>query len=137
QTSRLAGRESDGGAAYDATQPPAAKIAIDVPRVTGAEWASVQDVGAILKEIDVPPIKLARDEMLIRAGSLPPFSVQTLVPYKPDGAKTPFRDAVEKARKTLHEQLRGKHLREEWPMAGNENEFKSFVREYQEKEVAR
>src|SRR5262249_3317118 len=127
----------EGGAAYDSTQPPAAKIVVEVPRPAGEDVAPLADVRSILQEIDVPPIKLARDEMLMRPESLPTFSAKVLAAYKDDGAKTPFREAVEKARKTLNEQLKGKRLREEWQLIGNENGHKAFVKDYQEKEVAK
>src|SRR5262249_38988147 len=127
----------EGGAAYDSTQPPAAKIVVEVPRPAGEDVAPLADVRSILQEIDVPPIKLARDEMLMRPESLPTFSAKVLAAYKDDGAKTPFREAVEKARKTLNAQLKGKHLREEWQMIGDENGHKAFVKDYQEKEVAK
>jgi len=137
QTSRLSGKETEGGAAYDSTQPPAAKITFEAPRPSGEDVAPVAEVRSILAEIDVPPIRLARDDMAMRADAMPPFSAKLLVEYKSDAAKTPFRDAVEKARKTLHQQLKGKRLREEWQMIGDENGHKAFVKDYQEKEVAK
>jgi hypothetical protein len=137
QTSRLTGKEVDSGAPYDPNQPPAAKIAIEVPRPSAEGVAPLADVRAILKDIDVPPIKLTNDGMLMRAESMPPFSAKALAEYKDDGAKTPFREAVEKARATLNQQLKGKRLQEEWQMIGDENKHKAFVKDFQEKELAR
>lgn len=137
QTSRLSGKETEGGAAYDSTQAPAAKISIDMMKPTGDTVAALPDVRSILKEIDVPPLKLTRDDMLMRAESMPPFSAKVLAQYKDDGERTPFRQAVEKARQALHEQLKGKQLQEEWLLIGDENRHKIYVKEYQEKEVAR
>jgi hypothetical protein len=137
QTSRLAGTEVDGGAPYDPTQPPAAKLSIEVPRPSSEGVAPLAEVRTILKEIDVPPIKLTNDDMLMRAESMPPFSAKALAEYKDDGAKTPFREAVEKTRATLNQQLKGKRLQEEWQMIGDENKHKAFVKDFQEKELAR
>lgn len=137
QTSRLSGKETEGGAAYDSTRPPAAKITFEAPRPGGEDVAPLAEVGSILAEIDVPPIRLTREDMVMRAESMPPFSAKVLADYKSDDAKTAFRDAVEKARKTLQEQLKGKQLREEWQMIGDENRHKAFVKDYQEKEVAK
>jgi hypothetical protein len=75
--------------------------------------------------------------MLLRPDFLPPFSAQVLAQYKDDGEKSPFREAVEKARKALNDQLRGKRLPEEWRMSGTENDLKAQVKDFQEKEVAR
>jgi hypothetical protein len=96
----------------------------------------VTQVASILKEIDVPPLKLTHEDMVIHAESMPPFSAKLLDQYTSDGEMTPFREAVEKARKTLHAQLKGKRLREEWQLMGEENNHKKFVEEYQKKEVA-
>jgi hypothetical protein len=137
QTSRLSGKEAEGGAGYDPSQPPAAKFAVEVPRMDGDDMASLEEVRSILKEIDVPPLKLTREDMLVRAESMPPFSAKLLAQYKEDAVKSPFRDAVEKARRTLHEQLKGKRLQEAWPVVDNENILKAQVKDYQEKEVAR
>jgi hypothetical protein len=138
QTSRLSGSAPATGAAYDPSQPPAAKFAIEVPRPAGDDLASLGDVGSILEQIDVPPLKLTRDYMPIRPESMPPFSAKLLAEYKDDGEKTPFRLAVEKARRTLHKQLRDTPLQEEWEIFGtDENKYKAGVKDYQEKEVAR
>lgn len=136
QESRLAGQPAEEGAAYDPKQPPAPKIAVEVPQRDQAGVASQAVVASILKEIDVPPLKLTHEDMLIRAESMPPFDAKVLAQYDSDGEMTPFREAVEKARKMLHAQLKGKRLREEWDMMGDDNRHKAFVKGYQEKEVA-
>jgi hypothetical protein len=137
QTSRLSGKETEGGAAYDSTQPPADKITFEAPRAGGEDVAPLAEIRSILSEIDVPPIRVTRTDLAMRAESMPPFSAKLLADYKSDAASTPFRDAVEKARKTLNAQLKGKHLQEEWQMIGDENRHKAFVKDYQEKEVAK
>jgi hypothetical protein len=136
QESRLAGQPPEEGAAYDPKQPPAPKVAVEVPTRAKEGVASQPLVASILKEIDVPPLKLTHEDMLLRAESMPPFDAKVLDQYRPDGEMTPFREAVEKARKTLHAQLKGKRLREEWDMMGDDNGHKAFVKGYQEKEVA-
>jgi hypothetical protein len=137
QTSRLSGQETEGGAAYNATLPPAVRIVLDVPPPTGEDVAPLAEISSILAEIDVPPLRVTPEGMAMRAESMPPFSAKLLAQYKDDGGQTPLRAAVAKARKTLHEQLKGKHLREEWQMIGDENGHKAFVKDYQEKEVAK
>ena len=137
QTSRLSGKEIEGGAAYDSTQAPAAKITFDASRPSGDDVAPLTEIRSILAEIEVPPIRVTRADLAMRAESMPPFSGKVLAEYQSDAAKTPFRDAIEKARKTLNEQLKGKHLQEEWQMIGDENRHKAFVKDYQEKEVAK
>jgi hypothetical protein len=137
QVSRLAGQEAEDGAAYDPKQPPPPKLVIQGPDRGKDDIASIEQVASILKDVDVPPLKMARDDMLIRPESMPPFSTKVLDLYKPDGETTPFREAVQKARKTLHAQLKGKRLQEEWQKMGDDNRHKAFLKEYQEKEVAR
>jgi hypothetical protein len=136
QESRLSGQPAEEGAAYDPKQPQAAKIAVEVPQRDKAGVASQALVSSILKEIDVPPLKLTHEDMLIRPESMPPFEAKVLDEFKSDGEMTPFREAVEKARKTLHAQLKGKRLQEEWQMMGDDNRHKAFVKGYQEKQVA-
>jgi hypothetical protein len=137
QTSRLSGQEPEGGAAYDPKQPAPAKIDLTMPMTGGEKAAPIEQVRAILKDIEVPPLKLTRDDMLLRAESMPPFAAKKLDEYKEDGNLTPFREAVLNARKALQNQLKGKRLQEEWQMMGDENRHKAFVKEYQEREVAR
>jgi hypothetical protein len=136
QQSRLSGKEAEGGAAYDPKQPPAPKPVIRPSAGPDGGRASIDQVRAILREVDVPPVKVTRDEMLLRAESMPPFSATALEAYKADDDMTPFREAIVKARTVLNEQLKGKRLREEWQLSGTENQFKEMVKSYQEKEVA-
>ena len=89
QTSRLSGQPADDGAAYDAKEPPAPKLVLQVPQRAKEGIASLDQVASILKDIDVPPLKLTRDDMLIRAESMPPFPAKVLDLYKPDGEMTP------------------------------------------------
>jgi hypothetical protein len=137
QTSRLSGKELEGGAAYNPKEAAPPKLVIAMPQNPQGGRAAVGDVRSILKEIDVPPLKMTRDDQLLRADSMPPFAAKALEPYKADEEMTPFREAVIKARDALNQQLRGKRLREEWTMMGNETLHKQAVKDYQEKEVAR
>jgi hypothetical protein len=136
QTSRLSGKEAEGGAAYDPKQQPAAKFAVIVPPPAGEDTASLEEVRSIMKQIAVPPLKRTSDDMLLQPEAMPPFSAKLLAEYKDDGMKSPLRDAVEKAHRTLNEQL--KRLDEEWSLKGrNEANYKTYVQDYQKQEVAR
>jgi hypothetical protein len=137
QQSRLSGREAEGGAAYDPKQAPAPKLVIRPTAGPDGGRASLDLVSGILREVDVPPVKVTRDEMLLSVKSMPPFSAKALEAYKADDDMTPFREAVIKARTVLNEQLKGKRVREEWQQPGTEAQFKESVRNYQAKEVAR
>lgn len=139
QTSRLGGKEPEGGAAYDPREPLPAKLVLPAtpPSPAGGPTADLAELRAILKEIDVPPLKMTRDDQLLRPEAMPPFAAKALEPYKADAEMTGFRQAVLKARDVLNQQLRGKRLREVWTMEGDENRHKQVVKDYQEKEVAR
>jgi hypothetical protein len=136
QTSRLAGTEPEDGAAYDPAEPPPPRVE-PKPPVAAADAYPVAELRKLLKEVDLPPIKVAREEMLLRAESLPPFTARTMAAYKEgEGADTPLRKAVKAAIEALG-QLKGKTLREEWSAPADENRFKAQVTDYQKAEVAR
>jgi hypothetical protein len=136
QTSRLAGKEAEGGAPYDPAEPPPQRVEPKMP-VAAADAYPVADLRKLLQEVDLPPIKVAREEMLLRGESLPPFTARTMNAYKEaDGADTPFRKAVKAAIEALG-QLKGKALQEEWPAPADENAFKAQITDYQRREVAR
>jgi hypothetical protein len=112
QTSRLAGKEPAEGAAADPKEKAPPKVAIPTPALEGDKVADIRLVRGILREIDVPSVKKDREEMRIRAESFPLFPGKALAAYSADSAKTPFRDAVDKARSALQNQLDKERLQE-------------------------
>jgi hypothetical protein len=137
QTSRLAGKEPDGPGPYDPMEPLARTVAPRPPAAAG-DVIALDETRKLLKDIDVAPIKMTKDEMALRPESLPFFSKKTMDPYlKDDGADTDFRKAVRVAVQALNEQLsKGKRLREEWFAPPNENAFKTEITNYQRQELA-
>ncbi len=102
QESRLTGRETDSGIAYDPTQPPPpeAKLAL-APRPVGVEQ-NKKMVEAVLDQIGTPPIKVTHEQPL-RYDALPPFSPDVLKKYEdePSDPNSPLRQAVRNARAVL------------------------------------
>src|SRR5262249_42497470 len=119
QASRLTGAEAEGGAAYDPAEPPAVRPEIKLP--PSVSMKRVQD---ILKEVEVPPLKATQDEMALRASSMPLFDPKVMDQYLADEAATPFREAVRKAQAALNTGVKGKRLREEFRVPGDQNKFK-------------
>jgi hypothetical protein len=112
QTSRLAGKEPADGAAPDTTEKPPPKVGIPTPTLEGDKVAELRLVRGILREIDVPSVKKDREDMRIRAESLPLFPAKALAAYPSDAAKTPLRDAVAKAQTALQNQGDKERLQE-------------------------
>jgi hypothetical protein len=112
QTSRLAGMEPADGAAPDPREKLPPKVAIPSPTLEGDQVADLRVVRGILREIDAPPVKKDREEMRIRAESLPLFPAKALAAYTADSAKTPFREAVAKAHAALQNQGDNERLQE-------------------------
>src|SRR5206468_1096227 len=99
--------------------------------------ASVKRVQDILKEVEVPPLKVSRSEAsALRAESMPLFSAKVLDNYLAEDAATPFRDAVKKAKEALNKGVKGKRLREEFSAPQNLEAFNKDIKNYQEKELA-
>ena len=136
QTSRLTGQEPLMGAPYDPDQPRPPRLVIEPPPPPEGGAASSGLVQGILRELEVPPIRADRAGQALRFDLLPAFSAKALEPYKDDGEKTPFREAVLRARDFLNTQLRDKRLREVFPAPDNENRFKEEIKQYQMSEVA-
>lgn len=91
QTPRLAGSESNKGAAYDPKAPPPPRFEIKRPAADGA--ASVAEIQALIEEIAVPALRLPRDAA--KSESSParqaaalavafPFSAEAMRPYAAD-----------------------------------------------------
>jgi len=134
QTPRLTGKEVSGDVAFDKTQPLAAGMMIPRPSPPGG-MAKADEVRSILEEIDLPPIKPAREESrrpLIE--ELVPFSAKKLEAYRADytsvkeidsnADRFPLRVAVRKAIKLIRDrfdpQNGGVALRENF--SGNTND---------------
>jgi hypothetical protein len=112
QTSRLAGNEPAEGAAYDAKESPPARLVVPSPALPDGNVAEARLVRGILREVDVPSVKAAKDEMRLKPESLPPFPAKALEPYKADSGKTPFCEAVIQAQKVLQTQGDRERLQE-------------------------
>jgi hypothetical protein len=117
QVSRLTGVEAVSSVAYDPEAPAAPEPKVKLPAGAG-EYASEKQVEEILSVTSVPPVKLTRSEMMLRARSLPPFEAKTLAMYPLDSKETEFRTAVKKAQKVLQESMTGKRLPEEYTKPG-------------------
>lgn len=135
QTSRVSGEEPPAGAPYDSSQPRPPTVAIEIPQPEGGA-ANLEVVRGILKDLQLPAIKSARDDPSLRAEAMPTFAAKALEAYKDDGTKTPFRDTVVRGRETLSRLVSGKRLREEFRAPANETRFKDELKDYQMREVA-
>jgi hypothetical protein len=136
QTSRLAGMEAEDGAPYDPSEPPPSHVEPKLP-VRQGDLFVLDQLRQLLAEIDVPPIRITKDEVRLRPEAMPFFTKKVMQNYaEADGEDTDFRKAVKEAVKVLNTALKGKRLRDEWPVPANEQKFKDQVTEYQRKEVA-
>jgi hypothetical protein len=117
QTSRLSGKEMDGGAPFDPDEIQPAKIAFKAPPLPGGEAAAAAAVQKIFDELQyVPPPRTGRQGVreTFSARALPPFPAKALEPFAADymdswldfegqAEKYPLRAAVIKAAKALHD----------------------------------
>ena len=109
QTPFLAGTMRQERVPYDPEQAVAAKIDIPTPaEVFGGNLAPAADVQKLLAEIDVPPIKQARNsDAVVKFDAVVPFSADAMKAYADDGVsieeikknpeKYPLRFATVKA----------------------------------------
>jgi hypothetical protein len=137
QTSRLSGQPvsagPDGGEEH-----PASPVVVELPNSIGEGAAARGQVATILKEIDVPPIKAAQEDMVLKFEALPPFSSKTLEEYGAVGGTTALREVVEKARGLLQKLNTSPEMRlqEEFRAPAEETSFKKEMTA-KGKEVAR
>jgi hypothetical protein len=135
QTSRLVGKEPEEGAPYDPAEPLPGKV---VPKavVAGADAADVNQVRDLLGEIDLPPIKIGKDETPLRAEGMPPFPARVLDAYKESGnADTELRKTLKAAVQVLAK-VPSVNLKETWDYPADENRQKVMITDHQKKEVA-
>lgn len=137
QVSRLTGVEAVSSVAYDPDAPAAPEPKVKMPAGAG-EYASEKQVQDILNVTSVPPIKLTRPEMTLRAKSMPPFEAKTLAMYPLDSKETEFRTTIKKAQKVLQESMTGRRLQEEYskPAANAADRFKESLKDIQTRQVA-
>jgi hypothetical protein len=137
QTSRVAGKEPEGPGPYDPAEQAARRIEPKLP--SAADVLTLDQVRKLLRDVNVPPIKMTKDEMTLRPESLPFFKVADMKDYLAnDGIDTEFRQAVQAAARALNEQLaQAERLREEWFAPANENAFKTEVTNYQKEKLAK
>jgi len=112
QTSRITGKEPADGAAPDTKEKMPPKLVIPTPTLEGDKVADMRMIRGIVREIDVPAVKKDREDMRIRAESLPLFPAKAVEPYKDDGKMTDFRKAVAKALTALQTQGDKERLQE-------------------------
>ena len=136
QTCRVAGKEPEGPGPFDPAEPAARRIDPKLP--TAADVLGADEVRKLLRDVSVPPIKMTRDEMMLRPESLPFFAKKDMTKYLENDVKdTEFRQAVRAAAQALNEQLKkSNRLQEEWYAPPNENVFKEQITNYQKKELA-
>lgn len=117
QTPRISGAEKADGAAYDPNAPSPAAITIAWKPAKGFRAAGPGLIGGILRDMaDIPPVKIRPDaDRGLDVEMFPVFSEAVMKEYAPNNAKTPFRDAITKARtvlkkhaKSFQEVFRGK-----------------------------
>ena len=116
QTPQLSGREASEGAPYDPAAPSPPKMDIPEPALSGGDVARREDIRSILKEIELPPIRLAREETAsLEIETLVPFASKRMERYQPDDVslkeaeanpqKYPVRAAVLEVVKLLNEKF--------------------------------
>jgi hypothetical protein len=85
QAPQLSGIEPDEGVAYDPDAPLPARIEIPGPPAPEGGMAKRQEIRGILREIDLPPIRLAREETaLLEIETLIPFAAKRMDRYRAD-----------------------------------------------------
>jgi hypothetical protein len=85
QTPRLAGAPPRADAPYEAPDAPAPRIEIATAPAFPGGTADKKEIVNILKEIEIPSIKLLREETPpIQMEALLPFSAKTMEPYRAD-----------------------------------------------------
>jgi uncharacterized caspase-like protein len=127
QTSRLSGQvdAADRSEETDETEP--AEVVVEVPRSIAEGAATRSQVATILKDIAVPPIKAAQEDMVLKFETLPPFSRKIMEDYGAVGGTSPLREAVEAARDLLQKLNTSDEMRlqEEFRVPANETAFKT------------
>jgi hypothetical protein len=115
QTPGLFGHEPSEGTAFDPNEPGSEKQTIPAPTIDGAP-ADRAEIEAIVREVDVPPLKLVAERPLPRHIALSvPFAASAVSAYSADYGslaelekqpeKYPLRVAVLKVVKQLNEEF--------------------------------
>jgi hypothetical protein len=135
----VAGAEAAGGAPFNALEPPAAPV--DVPPLTvAAEFLPLAEVEAILKQIEMPPILVARQGNLgaLRPDALPLFPAKVGTDYRDEIGFSPFRATLKEVMSVLNRELGSKRFPETFAKVGNQtdDQFKATVLEI-ERNVAK
>ena len=85
QTPRLKGNEAAEGTPPDPGEREPEKIEVPTPSAEQGATATRSDIEGILREIEIPPIKLIREQTApLLIGALIPFPARTMEPYKAD-----------------------------------------------------
>jgi hypothetical protein len=128
QTSRLSGRSASNAAEEgEGDDGSAPAVIVELAKEIGEGTATRNQVAAILKEIEVPPIKAAQEDMVLKFEALPPFPAKILNDYGAIGGTSSLREAVEKARGLLQKLNTSAEMRlqEEFRAPSNETTFKA------------
>jgi hypothetical protein len=141
QTSRLAGTMPEEGAAFNPKEPEPQAIQIKLPPPPdGTGYATLNMINTILGEVRAPPLKISKQDSVLKAEALPPFSARVMADYLPDEGSSPFRDAVKKAQKILSESVAGQAsksgIRDEFLNPGDVAAFNNQLIDYQKNELA-
>jgi hypothetical protein len=141
QTPRLAGKEPGAGTVEKNATPPRS-IEIPAPPPPSGGMAKPAQVRRILAEIELPPIRLAREETApLEIDRLLPFSDHVLEAYRADydtleqieeqPAKYPLRIAVLKTIRLLRDRFSAEHatitLRESFAGGGSSERTKAAI----------
>jgi hypothetical protein len=142
QTSRLSGKEAEGGAAFDPMEEPPPMLKIRPPLVSGGT-AKEEVVKTLLDEMNrVPPVRSGRKsdrESRLEPKKLPAFSEDKLkdfaADYRPEeleaqAAKSPLRKAVLDAMQVLNENSKKFMMIEEFKGA-NTGQIKTQIKNRQ------
>jgi hypothetical protein len=116
QTPHLAGAEPAEGAPYDPDAPLPARIEVPAPPAPEGGMVRREEIRSLLKEIELPPIRLAREETApLEIEALVPFAAKRTERYRPDSItirdvqahpdKYPLRAAVLEVVKLLNEKF--------------------------------
>jgi hypothetical protein len=116
ETPRLSGTEAVEGAPFDPQEREPKKV--EIPNIAAEQGAVAarSDIEGILREIDLPPIRLVREQTAtLRIGAFIPFLARAMEPYKADNVsvseveaaaeKYPLRASVLKVVRQLNEEF--------------------------------
>jgi hypothetical protein len=140
QTPRLSGKKTMDGIPCDPNEPPPPPVLVQRPSLPQEGAAKPKDIRDLLQEIDIPAIKLVRENTTpLRVEELLPFSGKLMQDYRADynsldenknEEKYPLRAAVLEAIEVLRKH--GKFPLQEHFAGGNSDQLKQQILKQQE-----